>query len=83
MNILITKADHFKEVIIAEEKVIVGEITAVSDSFIKRLESEFPHFEFQKNAEAPVDTTDTADEPKTDTSASSVGAPTNKTEPLA
>lgn len=54
MNILITKADHFKEVIIAEEKVIVGEITAVSDNFIKRLESEFPHFEFQKNVSAPV-----------------------------
>ena len=49
MNILITKADHFKEVIIAEEKVVVGEITSVSDSFIKRLKSEFSHFEFQED----------------------------------
>lgn len=47
MHIRITQAKRFKTVRIGEEKVTVGEVTPVSDTFIHRLENEFPSFEFE------------------------------------
>lgn len=47
MHIVITQAKGFKTVRIGEEKVTVGEVTPVSDAFIRRLEDEFPSFTFE------------------------------------
>lgn len=50
MNIRITKAAQFvKDVVIQDERAVVGAITEVSDEFVRRLETEFPHIQFEKN----------------------------------